>query len=456
MKKNIILIISFVVLSAIIIYFSPRLYKAFNSKFRFNIKAGNEFVEGEDIGEHGKIKVKLKVDNAGVIKEVFVTEYPDNEIAISALQKLINYSLDKSNSKEIDAISGATETSNVYKNIISKLIDKDIDFDVEIDQNKISLKDEKVINTIERLEINNNGFKSGIGSYIFNQFQDADYNKNGNLVTNEYICAVMLNDHDRIEDVKFDHIVSNISFTRQGKVPTGEAKAYVFASDKSKSGFNGIINDGNFVDIFDFEKQVLTIRHYEDIKGKFQNKAGYAPLLKALENAISSSRFIGADEGDSLGLACYKVLRKKDIVDSTDDVDGKVNFSSNFCMLTVNKNKEISSCMFDNVENNVTLTSNGKILGSREKEIYSINEMSNSQKYSKISNNNYLYKIQLNFLADYIRGNTIDNILNLISKYTDDKGLALNDSIFSGLKNIDFIEFIDLISRAFVDAIKIK
>ena len=48
--------------------------------------------------------------------------------------------------------------------------------------------------------------------------------------------------------------------------------AYTFLSDKSKVGFNGLVNDGNYVDIYDFEKQVLTYRHFEDIKNRFINK----------------------------------------------------------------------------------------------------------------------------------------------------------------------------------------
>ena len=125
-------------------------------------------------------------------------------------------------------------------------------------------------------------------------------------------------------------------------------------------------------------------------------------------------------------------------------------------MITTDKSKIISSCMFDNVVNTVTLTNNGKILGSREKEIYTLNELANTSKYTKIDLPRYELKIQLNTLGDFMKGNTIDNMLSLISELTDDKGMAKPDMAFKDLKNIDFIEFIDLISRSYVDSIKIS
>jgi hypothetical protein len=112
--------------------------------------------------------------------------------------------------------------------------------------------------------------------------------------------------------------------------------------------------------------------------------------------------------------------------------------------------------MFDNVVNTVTLTNNGKILGSREKEIYTLNELSNTAKYTKIDLPRYELKLQLNTLGEFMRGNSIDNMLSLISEFTDDKGVAKPNMAFKDLKSIDFIEFIDLISRAYVDAVKIS
>ncbi len=455
-KKSIITLFVFIVLSALYIIFGRNLYDFVSERSNYMINA-DEYLYGSATGEKGKIGLRIRVDGSGAIKEVLVTEHTDSEIAIQALQKLIDDSLDKESAEEIDVVSGATDTSNTYKSIIGELISDAVYYEEDDDNKKISLNDPENQALIERRQIGEEegGYKSGLGGYIFNTFQDADYNRNGNLVTNEYICAVVLNRYNRIEQVKFDHIVSNISFDRFGKVPTGSAKAYVFTSDKSKSGFNGLINDGNYVDIFDFEKQVLTYKHFEEIKSKFINKKGYAPLVNALENAIDNARFIGANQEDPLGLSVNKILKKRDIKNSTDEENGKVHFVSNYCLTTTNKENKISSCMFDNVVNTVTLTSNGKILGSREKEIYTLNELSNVKKYSKIDSSKFNMKQQLNALADFIRDTSIDDLLKVISEYTDDRGLAKEGSPFSDLKNIDFIEFIDLISRAYIDSITI-
>ena len=437
------------------ILFAQNVYDALNSGIVAKNEIENSYLYGEATGEKGKIALRVKVDNSGAIKEVVVTEHSTSEIAESALQKLITNSLDKKNAEEIDSVTGATDTSNTYKTIISNILYEPIKNENEENAERISLTDPEIQYAIERQVVNQQGYKSGVGGYVLNTFQDADYNRNGNLVTNEYICAVLLNQNNRIESVKFDHIVSNISFDRLGRVPTGGAKAYNFSSDKSKTGFNGLVNDGNFINVYDFEKSILELRHYEDIKNKYINKQGYTPLVYALENAIDNARFIGANQDDTLGLSVTKILKKKDIKNSTDDENGTVFFTSNYCMTTVDKNNNISSCMFDNVANNVVLTSNGKVLGSREKEIYTLNELSNTSKYSRIIKSRYDMKLQLNTLGDLMRGNNIDTILSFISELTDDRGKAKDGTVFAELKDIDFIECIDLLSRAYVDAVKI-
>ena len=454
-KKSIIILAIFTLLMSIYSIFGQSFYNFTMDKFNYMVSA-NEYLFGSATGEKGKIGLKVKIDNSGTIKEVIVTEHSNSEIAIPALQKLIDNSLDKQYADEIDSVTGATDTSNTYKTIISNLLFEAGQNEVEENKTMISLTDPENQYNIERIPRNEEGYKSGLGGFVFNTFLDADYNRNGNLVTNEYICAVILNPYNNIEQVKFDHIVSNISFDRFGKVPTGGAKAYVFSSDRSKSGFNGLINDGNYIDIYDFEKQVISLRRFEDVKNKFLNKKGYTPLINALEKAIDNSRFIGANKEDPMGLSVNKILKKRDIIDSTEDINGKVNFISNYCLITTDKSNKISSCMFDYVVNNVTLTGSGKILGSREKEIRTLNELANTKKYSKIDSIMYNMKLQLNTLGDFMRGNTIDNMLHLISLYTDDRGMAKQDEPFADLKNIDFIEYINLISDAYVDAIKIN
>ena len=455
-KSNIIILIVFLSLTALFLVFNRDIYNHFNNMKTINSEDG-EYYYGSAVGEKGKISLKIRLDGSKTIKEVVVTEHSNSDVAIKALQKLIANSLDKQSADEIDSVSGATDTSNTYKNIISSLLDEKEKVEVvEEVTEKVSLKDPQVLSKIERAVVNKDGFKAGIGGYVLNTFQDADYNRNGNLVTNEYICGVVLNPNNRIENVKFDHIISNISFDKLGKIPTGGAKAYVFNSDKFKTGFNGLVNDGNYINIYDFESEVLKYRHFEEIKMKFIGKKGYAPLIHALENAIDNARFIGTNQGDNLGISVSKVLRKKDISDSTDSENGKVNFTSNYCLITTDTEKLISSCMFDNVVNKVTLTNKGKILGSREKEIYTLNELANINKYTKIDASRYEMKVELNELADEMRNNTVENMLSLIKNNTDDKGMAKPGLKFEKYKSIDFIEYIDLISRAFIDATKIS
>ena len=420
-----------------------------------NVEGENyDFIEGKAEGEeYGEIKLKIKLDAIGYIKEVVVYEHEHNEISDVAIQKLINNTLDKKSSNEIDVISGATETSNTYKKAIDDALKVESNISNEIIE-KISLKSEDVINMINRAErtAESNSLKTGIGAYIKNQFSDADYNKNGNLVTHEYICAVLINANNSIFDVSFDHISSNISFDKNGNIPTGNARLYTFYSDKNREGANGLTSDGNYINILEFEKQVKSLKLFDEIKKRYGNNKIYTPFINALEKAIESARFIGATNTDTLGLSVYKSLDKKNIIDATSAENGLVVFKSNYLALTVNKEKMISSCMFDDVNNKVSITNNGKIFGSRDSIINSLNDLSNTNKYSKIDSDKYNLKIQYNIFSEMLSNMRIEDAISFISSNIDDNGKGKVDTNFANFTYIDFLDAVRLLGDAYIDA----
>ena len=88
-KKNIIILSIFVAISAIFIIFGRKIYNFTREKTNYMMNA-NEYLYGSATGEKGKIGLKIRVDNSGAIKEVVVTEHTNSDIAIQALQKLID------------------------------------------------------------------------------------------------------------------------------------------------------------------------------------------------------------------------------------------------------------------------------------------------------------------------------------------------------------------------------
>ena len=458
MKKSLVLsIISGIVLvmMSLVLAFFIKVYYDVESQTRV-VDNREGFVVGSASGEHGEIKLQVKRDIAGNIKEIYVLEHPDNEVANVALQKLIQNSLDKQTSDEIDAVTSATETTEVFKKAIDNIVGfSSTDASVNESKERISLDDPNIKNTIEPTVFfsypneQSKNLKSGIGAYVINSFSDAEYNKNGNLITHEYICAVLVNQNNRIENVRFDHISSNMNFDRTGKVPTGSQRYYTFNSDKNTEGFNGLTSDSYFLDIYALEKIVLSSRKYEDIEKKYGNNKSYKPYIEALKNAIDNSRFVGAGEGDLLGLSAFKVLNKKDIINATNDANGKVTFNSYYMLMTINKDNRISSCMLDNAENIATLTANGRILGSRDNEVYTLNELSNTVKYTRIEKRKYDLKVEFNYLMELIRGNSIEDTINFINLNTYDNGKGKD--LLDAFPHIDFINLVDMLARSYVD-----
>ena len=93
-KKAVISFILFALISALYIVFARDIYDFAYDFYVANKKPAN-YLYGEAIGEKGKIALRIRIDNSASIKEVVVTEHSNSEIAISALQKLIENSLDK-------------------------------------------------------------------------------------------------------------------------------------------------------------------------------------------------------------------------------------------------------------------------------------------------------------------------------------------------------------------------
>lgn len=413
------------------------------------------YLYGEANGLKGSVKVKLKVGNDGKIKDISVTEFSSDYQAVpAALQKLVKSVLDKYNGYDVDTVSGATDTSNTFKEAVNKALNYKEYNSIDV-YDRVSLKDKEVLDEVTREEIetkNRYSIRTGLGAYVVNSFFDADYNKNGDLVTHEYICGVVIEQNGRISQVKFDHIGSNINFDRKGQVPTGSVRMYKFASDKSEPRFNGICTDGSLINIFNFEDAVIRNKFYSEVEKNYQNKKGYEPFLKALQLAVENAKYIGGNGEDSLGIASVKQLEKRNIINATDEENGRVVFDSFYVALTLDKEQGITSCVLDESENVVTLTSDGKVLGSRDGQIYTLNDLSNGNKYSRIERKKVEEKKNINKLSDLFTGYTVNNLVTELSNATDEKGNIKADGNLAEYEGNNMIKYIDLITNAYLNA----
>lgn len=453
MKKGFIIgVILMGIATALVIHFRDNISLFMQDKFAGSFLYDN-FQYGEATGVYGDIKLKIKTDDSGAIKELYIFEYDDtNEINVNALQKLANNSKDKYRGNEVDTISGATVTSDTYKKALNQALGykEQEEFD---DLDRVSLKDDYIIKQVEReqVEVNANTYKTGIGAFIQNHLVDAEYNKNGELVTHEYVCGLMLQQNDRIMSIKFDHIASNMNFDSQGVVPTGSARSYTFLSDSQKQGYIGLCTDDNYINMIEFEKKCVELMYISEVKKVFGKKTAYEPFLSALDIAYDNARNIGASKGDTLGMSCKKILDKNNIINAKENENGIVTFVTEYTLLTIDKNLLISSCVIDSATNKITITSDGKILGSRDNEIHTVVDLSNPNKYSKVEKRVLSQRIQYNAFATITTGNTINGALTLISGNTDNKG-QWNDVNGYNFDQIDFLSLIDLYTNAFLQA----
>lgn len=454
-KKILISILILSALTAIFIYSQNDIYKFFSSKFR-NTSLFDRFKYGEASDQYSTIKLKLKTDDAGAIKELYIYDYeysePDKaDYFVGTLQKLANESKDKFSGQEIDAISGATLTTNTFRKAINMALNISEE-ELYEDAEKVSLKEEENVLAVSRKEVNidSNSLKTGFGAYIQNQLVDAEYSKDGELVTHEYLASVMLQQNERIVGVKFDHIASNMNFTSEGIIPTGNARAYTFLSDSQKQGYSGICSDSNYINMIEFENKCIECMYLSEIKKRFGGKSGYDSFVVALERACMDAKFIGASKGDTLGMSCKKELTKNNILNAKKDANGQVTFDTSYVALTIDRELNISSSIFDSATNKIIITSDGKILGSRDKEIHTVGEMSNTNIYSKIDKKSFETRKQEIMLSDLFDNNSLSYALSLISNKTDYKGKWQDESV--DFSSIDFLGLIDMLTKAYINA----
>ena len=458
MKKfNLIGIVFIIIISISYIFVAPILHNFLSNIIKFD-NLIDDYEYGEYSNDKDYIKLKIKIDNSGRIKEVIVYdksyESEDDEFLI---QKLVSNSIDKYESSDINDEESNLALSEVYK----KALDIALGYkeeDVNESYDKVTLKDPEIFEQINRNEVQlqRESVKTGFGAYIINNFTDADRNKNGNLSTHEYICAVLVEQNGRISQIKFDHISSNINYDRTGSVPIGTARAYKFISDKSDLGFTGMCSDGSFINIIELENKLTSIRNINEAKRIYGNAKGYEPFMKALEMAVLNAKYIGATKDDTLGMASYKELNRRDIINANNNDNGSVTYISNYAAMTINKELIISSCMYDMTYNKITITSDGKVLGSRDSQAYTVNELSNVDKYSKMERRYVNIKKDINNVSDYVTNYTVEAIINKISQATDDRGIGLIDTELQDYKNIDFIKVVEILSNGFIDSRKFK
>lgn len=416
------------------------------------------YIYGEANEGDYHIKLKVLTDPSGRVKEVEVTEYkPRLDEAEFTLQKLISSSIDKYESSEISVISENYEDLIIaYK----KAFDDALGIKQAVNDsslNRVSMTEPEIAPLVNRTEsaVTKYSVKTGFGAYIINNFTNADRNKNGNLSSHEYLCAVNVDQNGRIINCKFDHITSNISFTNNGEIPTGNARAYKYESDKSAPGFNGYCNDGNYINMLEFEKTVLSLHFMSEVEKRFGTRTGYSSLIKALKNAYTNAKYYGANKDDVLGLASYKELNKKNIVNSNGKDNGYVLFQTNYMILTTNRDMAITSCIVDMCENDAVITKDGTILGSGQSQAYTIDELANTDKYTKIESKYVPIRKQLNDLSIRITGGITNDLINEFSDNTDNRGFAKTNGSLYNFVDIDFIKIIETLSKAYLDSRKI-
>ena len=459
-KFNILIIIIMILISIGYAIFSKAIYNFVDEYVNIdNNFQENNYIYGEADELDNHIKLKILTDPSGRVKEVEVVEYrPRLDEAEWTLQKLIANSIDKYESSEISGTyEGFDELIVAYKKAFDNALGiKQVVNDNQI--NRVSLQDAEILEQVTRNEVpvTRYSIKTGFGAYIINNFTNADRNKNGNLSTHEYLCAVNVDSNGRILNCKFDHITSNISFTNDGKVPTGNARAYKYESDKNDPGFNGYCNDGHYINMIDFEKTCISLRLMSEIEKRYKDRQGYQLFVKALQNAYTNAKYYGANKDDTLGLASYKELNKKNIIDANGKNNGYVMFETTYMAITTNKDLTITSCIADMSENDVTITKDGNILGSGQSQSYTICELSNSDKYSRVESKYVPIRKQLNDLALRITGGFVQDLINEFSENTNNRGLAKPDGNLYDFVDIDFIKIIETMSNSFLDSRKIQ
>lgn len=454
MKKKIaISVLIMIIATLIFLNYKNDIYRFFDSKLHNGIFF-DDYKYGEASDAYGSIKLKLKTDDAGAIKELYIYDYEYSEeekkdYFIDTLQKLANMSKDKFSGQEIDTISGATITTDTFRKAINDALDINEQAEYE-NEEKVSLKDEENVKLITREEkyVDNNSLKTGFGAYIQNKLVDAEYAKDGELVTHEYLCSVMLQPNDRIIGIKFDHIASNMNFTSEGVVPTGNARVYTFLSDSQKQGFSGICSDANYINMIDFENKCIELMYPSEVKKRYGSKPGYDLFVLALDKACTEAKYLGATKGDTLGLSCKKELSKNNIINASKDKNGQVTFKTKFLTITIDRELNISSSIIDSATNKISITNDGKILGSKEKEIHTVTELADANIYSKIDKLSFEEEKQYLDLSSLIEGNSLSQVLTTISTKTDGKGQWKEDGHDFIL--IDFLGLVDMLTKAFI------
>ena len=84
-----------------------------------------------------------------------------------------------------------------------------------------------------------------------------------------------------------------------------------------------------------------------------------------------------------------------------------------------------------------------------------MNDLSNPDKYTKIERAKVTQKEVLNRLSNIFTGYEIQNLINTLSKETDDKGMPKEGGMLSEFAENNFVPLIEILYKAYLDARKL-
>lgn len=215
------------------------------------------------------------------------------------------------------------------------------------------------------MEQEEGALKTGLGTFTtVDRSFGATEDENGMGEANASVAAVLVDKQGIVICCKVDCTDTQVLFSKNGVIRSDASAAYLSLWEESSDWREQADTFASYCEGKTLE-EIRKISVDED--GRFEEKtlAGLKDLnatglVRAVTDAVENAEYLGAHEGDRLGLGMQTSIANS--FDASAERNGQAQPYSNITAVTLNEENQVTSCILDAIQAKISFDRKGKLI----------------------------------------------------------------------------------------------
>ncbi|MDO5408238.1 MAG: FMN-binding protein [Eubacteriales bacterium] len=375
-------------------------------------------------GFGGEVVATVTVNGSAIESVELVGDGETPDFGGNALKELAPKFVE-ANSAEVDAVAGATISSDAAKAAVQQALDQATGKAAAVEETEAETEVETEAAEESADEKYEGGLRMGLATvHSMKKSKDAG-EKDGNAQVDSVVAAVIIDQEGRVVECKLDTAQNKMAFTAEGKVVMkDEFKTKRELGDEYGMKAAFAIGKEWYEQADAFEAYVTgkTAKEIEGIAVDDATKPTDADLAsgvtvsigsyqQAVVEAMKNAEEIGTQEGDKLGLAVITNMNKSK--DAEADKEGQCQAYSTYMAVSVDADGVITGSLIDASQGTVKFDATGKITSDIESGVKTKRQLGDDYGMRKASAIGKEWYEQADAFEDYMVGKTAEEVAGI-------------------------------------------